>query len=291
MLVIFINVFVMHEFLLKINEPENYYDGKGDTTLPSPKEVLLFLRQQKLTLQQHALQNRSHHRFVLLFNLGTEGHVHLDDLVLAIKPGQALLILPYQFHHFSRLASNDLQWLFCTFELEAQTLLEPLKNRIIDTNKEMQDLLEQLLKTWSTPPSELQTLRLQAGILSLLLSMSQVCEQNSPPDLPDTNYNLLSKVNQLMANWKGRTVSIEDIAGATSYSTSRLRAIFKQSAGIPLGSYLKNYRLNRAMALLRTSSMSITEIATEAGFASPQAFSRSFRKETGGTPRSYRSKN
>jgi len=64
--------------------------------------------------------------------------------------------------------------------------------------------------------------------------------------------------------------------------------IFKQAAGIPLGSYIKNYRLNHAMALLRTSKMSITEIAIQAGYASPQAFSRSFRKETGNTPRSYR---
>jgi len=86
-------------------------------------------------------------------------------------------------------------------------------------------------------------------------------------------------------------MSIEDFANATNYSASRLRTIFKRAAGIPLGSYLKNYRLNRAMALLRTSNMSISEIATETGFTSPQAFSRSFRKETGVTPRSYRSTN
>ena len=280
----------VQDSLLNINEPKNYFGGKGVGSLPNPKRILLFLREDKYTLQQHALQNRSHHRFVLLFNISTVGHVHLDDLVLPIEPGQALLTLPYQFHHFSKLASTDLQWLFCTFELEAQTLFEPLKNRIINTNAEMQGTLEQLLRAWNMPTSELQTLHVQAGILSMLLAMSQVCEQNEPSHLPDTTYNLVSTINRLMAHWRGRTVSIEDIAAATNYSASRLRTIFKRAAGIPLGSYLKNYRLNRAMALLRTSSLSISEISTETGFASPQAFSRSFKKETGGTPRSYRYK-
>ncbi len=59
---------------------------------------------------------------------------------------------------------------------------------------------------------------------------------------------------------------------------------------IPLGSYIRNFRLNRAMALLRTSSLSIADVAEEAGFGSPQAFSRIFRRETGQTPRDYRGK-
>ena len=42
------------------------------------------------------------------------------------------------------------------------------------------------------------------------------------------------------------------------------------------------------MALLRTTALSIADIAAEAGFGSPQAFSRVFKKETGQTPRNYR---
>jgi len=91
-----------------------------------------------------------------------------------------------------------------------------------------------------------------------------------------------------MEQWRGRTVGISDIADAMGYSGSRLRVLFKQAAGITLGAYIKNFRLNRAMSLLRTSTLSISEIANEAGFASPQAFSRNFKKETGLTPRNYR---
>ncbi|MGB2402248.1 MAG: AraC family transcriptional regulator [Akkermansiaceae bacterium] len=278
----------MRESLLKLEDPDNYYAGSGKTTLGSPMRILCFLRKNKHVLQKHALQNRSHHRFVLLYNLGTEGQVHLDDAVSPIKPGQVILIHPYQFHHFSGLQSHDLCWLFCTFELEEQSILEPLKNRVIDTNKELDILLEQMLEIWHHKPSELQALRLQASLLSLILTLKQICQQSEPDHAKETEESLLNTVNQLMAKWRGRPVSIEEIAAATKYSTSRLRVVFKQAAGIPLGSYIKNYRMNHAMALLRTTSKSITEIASQAGFASPQAFSRSFRKETGKTPRSYR---
>ena len=278
----------MREYLLKLEEPNDYYVGAGEARLTSPMRVLCFLREGKHVLQKHALQSRSHHRFVLLYNLGTEGQVHLDDTVLPIKSGQAILIHPYQFHHFSGLKSDDIRWLFCTFELEEQSLFHPLKNRVLNTSKELDTLVEQMLEIWHQKPTELQALRLQTSLLSLLLNLKQLGQQHEADHIADTDESLLSTVNQLMAKWRGRPVSIEEIAAATKYSASRLRVVFKQAAGIPLGSYLKNYRLNHAMALLRTSSMSITEIATQAGFASPQAFSRSFRKETGKTPRSYR---
>lgn len=280
----------MREDLLRINEPSDYYAGVGTANLPDPLQVLFFLRENKSKLQQHAIQNRSHHRFVLLFNMGTEGHVHVDDLELPIKPGQALMILPYQFHHFSKLKSRRLRWLFCTFELEDPSILESLRNRALDADNEVTTLLEQLLEIWHAPSSELQTMRLQAGLLCLLLSLRQLGEHSEPGLLPETEDNLLRKINRLMAQWRGRTVNIVDVADAMGYSPSRLRTIFKQAAGVTLGAYLKNYRLNRAMALLRTSSLSISEIASEAGFASPQAFSRNFKKETGFTPRSYRSR-
>jgi len=86
----------------------------------------------------------------------------------------------------------------------------------------------------------------------------------------------------------GRPVVVADLAETMGWSTSRLRVLFKEAAGIPLGSYIQNYRLNYAMSLLRTTKMPVAAIAEEAGFGSPQAFSRVFKKEIGKPPRLYR---
>jgi len=271
--------------LLELEEPEDYFKGAGKDQLPTPTDILLFFRPTREKLQQKALQNRSHHRFVLAFNLKTKGHVNVDHLSLPFAPGQALLIHPYQFHHFSQLESPNLHWLFYTFELEPGTFLEPLRNRVTNLSEKTQQLMTQLLLEWH---QEHHPEALQAILLHLLLSLKLDLRKTST-DLPsEPNDRLLRNINRLLAEWRGKTVIVADVADALNLSESRLRAVFKESAGIPLGSYIQNYRLNRAMALLRTTSLPIADVAEDAGFGSPQAFSRIFKKETGQTPRTYR---
>lgn len=278
----------MDDALLQIEEPTDYFKGRGHTSLPTPKNLLCFLRTEKRKLQQEALQNRSHHRFVLAFNFKTEGHIHVDNLALPFRPNQALLILPYQFHHFSLQNSTQLKWLFLTFELDPRTFLEPLRNRVVDVSKKTESALEELLKEWHQPHAELQAEQLQTNLLHLLLSLKQD-RQLSATDLPpEPEDHLLRSVNRFMAERHGQTVVVADLADALNYSESRLRVLFKEAAGIPLGAYIQNYRLNRAMSLLRTSTLSIADVAEDAGFGSPQAFSRVFKNETGTTPRNYR---
>lgn len=279
----------MNDKLLQIKEPDDYFSGVGQNQLPTPTHVLLFLRTNKGMLQQEALQNRSHHRFVLAINLETAGHVHVDNLVLPFKPGQALMILPYQFHHFSQLAAHDLKWLFCTFEFEPRTFLEPLRNRVVDIGIKTKKAYEELLTEWHQPQTELQAEQLQADLLHLLLSLKQDCHETNSDLPPEPEGNLLRSVNRFMAERRGQAVVVADLARALDYSESRLRVLFREAAGIPLGAYIQNYRLNRAMALLRNTDRCIADIAEEAGFGSPQAFSRIFKNATGHTPRAYRS--
>jgi len=280
--------------LLEIEEPQDYFSGIGrNTSLPTPANILLFLRTTRKKLQQEALQNRSHHRFVLMFNLKTAGKVHVDNLVLPLDPGQALLVLPYQFHHFSQLASNGLQWLFCTFELVHETFLEPLRNRVLDAREGSMAALNMLLVEWQRCScdghrSEIQEAQLQAALMHLLFSLKQDLQASAADLPPEPSDSLLRTINRLMSEWRGRPVVVADLADEIGFSTSRLRTLFKEAAGIPLGSYILNYRLNRAMALLRMTDLPVAGVAEEAGFGSPQAFSRTFREKTGLTPRAYR---
>lgn len=72
-----------------------------------------------------------------------------------------------------------------------------------------------------------------------------------------------------------------DLDEAVGLSESRLRFLFKESSGIPLGSYIQNYRINRALNLLQSTSLSIADISADAGFGSPQAFSRILKTKLG----------
>ncbi len=277
----------MNHALLPSENPSSYFTGVGSSPLPVPVRVLLFLRTAKSDLQQNALQNRSHHRFVLLFNLKTAGHVHVDNLTFPLEPGEAMLIMPYQFHHYSHLASTELQWLFCTFDLSSATLPEPLRNCVIKTGSATRRALTALLEAWKSPASDVQAAQVQTGLLQLVLSLKKDRQQYGKGPVSETRNPLLQTVNQLLAEQRGRSV-VKSIAGSLRLSESRARALFKEAAGIPLGKYLLNYRIHRAMALLQTTDLPIASVAEEAGFGSPQAFSRVFKRETGQSPRVYR---
>jgi len=278
----------MKQSLLQIGEPEDYLSGCGFGTPPMPMNIVFFVRRSKIRLQQGSFRDRSHHRFVLIFNLKTKGNVHLDNLVLPLRAGQALVIHPFQFHHFSHLDAIDIKWIFCTFELKSDKFLEPLRNRVIDIDDKTRQALETLLTEWHAPRTELQAQQLQTCLLRLLLSLQQNYRQTASDLPPEAQDNLLRTVNRLLSEWRGRTVVVADLADAIGYSESRLRILFKEAAGMPLGSYIQHYKLNRAMALLRTSELPIADVAEEVGFGSQQAFSYTFKKKTGHTPRAYR---
>lgn len=278
----------MEAHVSRIPDPENYFTGVGDSELPTPRRVLLFVRRDRSSLQREELRNRSHHRFVLVCNLRTPGLVHVEHLTLSFQPGQALVIHPHQFHHYSHLATHDLQWLFCTFELDYPGFLEPLRNHVVPLADSSRDALGGLLESWSHPGSELQAQVVQTDLLNLLLHLKTDWQASMTAPPVDATDNLLRDVNRLLTEWKGRPVGVGDVARALAASPSHLRARFRELAGVPLGRYLLNYRVTHAMALLRTTNRSIADVADEAGFGSPQAFSRMFKKETGQTPRAYR---
>lgn len=279
---------------MNLEEPRDYWAGIGDhTVLPIPTNILFFLRKTRTMLQQEALQNRSHHRVVLMFDLAAAGSVHVDHLLLPLQPGEALLVLPYQFHHFSHLASEELEWVFCTFEMAEGPFLEPFRNRVLSPRRGSIQALNLLLTEWrrcqdAGGRGEMQEMQLQIALFYLLISLRDDLQAQAFDLPPEPEGKLLRSVNRLMSEWRQRQVSTSDLADALGMSASRLRAVFKETAGVSLGRYILNYRLNRAMALLRTSDLPISEIAEEAGFGSPQAFSRIFRQKIGQTPRDYR---
>jgi AraC-like DNA-binding protein len=64
----------------------------------------------------------------------------------------------------------------------------------------------------------------------------------------------------------------------------RMKRVF----GLTTGQWLLKSRISRAGALLADSSLSIADVALEAGYADQSAFTRQFRRSTGLSPSEYR---
>lgn len=65
---------------------------------------------------------------------------------------------------------------------------------------------------------------------------------------------------------------------------------FKQTFGETPGRYLQRRRIERAMALLRTSELTVGAVCVEVGFASAATFARQFKEIVGETPSAFRAR-
>jgi transcriptional regulator GlxA family with amidase domain len=74
------------------------------------------------------------------------------------------------------------------------------------------------------------------------------------------------------------------LARVSGVSEAHFARSFKEAFGVPPHRYLLTRRVERAVALLRDTDLSITQIAFETGWESLGTFGRTFRDITGESP-------
>lgn len=98
---------------------------------------------------------------------------------------------------------------------------------------------------------------------------------------------LIEQVDDYIVRNIRRRLTVEEIAEFFHYSRTRLSTLYKQIKGIGINEAISQAQLRQAKLLLVNTDKSITEIAEELGFSSPQYFSRKFTKMVGVAPSHY----
>jgi AraC-like DNA-binding protein len=265
-------------------EPGNYHLGRTAAGAELPANLLLFSRR---LLGAHHQHDNQHHRYMLLVSLRTAGDVCLNERALHLGEGQALLVFPYQLHHYLTL-ETPLDWLFITFELADATPLLPLRNRPVTVPARTVPLLDGLLRAWAQPAGE----RRLALLLALALDDLATTAGAAPP-LPERSAPLghavlLERVNRYVYAHLAERIAIRDLARAMHLSPSRLGTLFRRQLGLSPARYVRRVKLHHAARLLHTSGLDVSEVAARTGFASLFAFSRAFKTVVGVAPSHYR---
>jgi AraC-like DNA-binding protein len=91
----------------------------------------------------------------------------------------------------------------------------------------------------------------------------------------------------LMADWRNPP-TITRLSRQVGLNTTKLKRGFKITFGCTLFEFTHQLRMQRALALLQDTDMSIGEVAREVGYGSLSAFSAAFHREIGFRPSSFR---
>ena len=85
-------------------------------------------------------------------------------------------------------------------------------------------------------------------------------------------------------------LSLMGVADNFNIGDSALSSLFKQSMGINFSVYVENVRLEKAKILLKTTDLTVGDIAQKVGYSSANSFCRAFKRVTGKNASSYRAK-
>lgn len=104
--------------------------------------------------------------------------------------------------------------------------------------------------------------------------------------------NAFTEVGDELLNYIARNcherLTLVDTAKKCSYNTAYFSRKFKDFAGMTFTAYLKKVRIEKAMALLRTTELKISQITEQVGYSDKTKFFAHFNSITGMTPLQYR---
>ena len=132
---------------------------------------------------------------------------------------------------------------------------------------------------------------LHVELSQLLLRWSvELSESGSTPILPPTRKSsgFWQRFQNQLESLSPEDLRVEPLARGLNLSERHLRGKFLEQFGTSIGSYLRNYRIRRATALLTSSELSLAEIADRCGYRSVSSFCRAFKEQTGSTPSEFR---
>lgn len=99
----------------------------------------------------------------------------------------------------------------------------------------------------------------------------------------------IASLTQFIRNNFDKELHIDDFIKHTRLSRHYLIHVFERQIGMSPYRYLHMCRVNHAQVLLKTTDMTVAEIAYSIGYSSPAVFIRHFKSFNGVTPRIYRS--
>lgn len=88
-----------------------------------------------------------------------------------------------------------------------------------------------------------------------------------------------------------KSITLQELADIAALSPYYFSRVFARETGMTPHKYLISTRMANAKFLLKTSLMSVKEIAIRSGFSDESGFCTAFKKQEGMTPKEYRSSN
>ena len=125
---------------------------------------------------------------------------------------------------------------------------------------------------------------IKASIEALTVAVNKIDELKNVNECKDER--MVEIMNYIQANYLD--VSLDDLAEKFFLSKPYLSKYIKEKSGMTFGDIVKKVRMKKARALLKSSSMTVENIALTVGYQNVEHFNRLFKKAYNITPVQFR---
>ena len=205
-------------------------------------------------------------------------HPIVKNTVICAKPGQIRHTrLPFKCYYIHIIVSEG----------ELFDILSSFPSYIkIDGRDEIRKIFIELCEHYSAGISR-DELMIQSLILKLIYSLSRhVREEVSYKPRRNNRYVIEDTIEYIKDNLVA-DLSLEALSKRANFSPIYFHKLFRASTGKNLREFTEDQRIKKAIDLLVSTDMNLTEIAYECGFSSQSYFSYVFKRKTGQAPREY----
>lgn len=234
-------------------------------------------RVQGMTFGRHL-----HYSFEFFYVCKGSVSCTINDRAYEVREGEAVLVLPNQSHSYHTPEFSDAIML----------IFDPIY--INEFYKLIRDK-EFVYPVFRPNEPRLFSLPEAKDIFSWKSVLYALCAQASAQcklqPSSHKNNHLIERVIEYISQNLDTPLRLEQLAENLGYSYHYLSNCIKDNFGMNFCTLVNQYRVDLAASLLRTTDLTITEVAARSGFSTIRSFNRVFKQLQGITPSDFINRN
>lgn len=246
-------------------------------------------RQEKCNYYWDCNNRLDHETFIFQYTLSGCGEIKINGEVHSLPEGSAFMAsVPSDCQYYLPESSEEWRFIFITLVGEEAKRCWDFVNEkygqvfnIADDNDLIQQLISIYVSIIGSQPKD------SYGISSKAYEFITHCYRHfelnpviTDDEMPDDIKKALLFIEENFAN----QLSVDEISEYLQLSNAHLSRKFKLHVGMSPLNYLNNFRIKKAINLLKTTQKSIKDISELLGYSDANYFCKVFRKTTGIAP-------
>ncbi len=246
-----------------------------------------------------------HNELELIYCTAGIGKITIQGIAYELYEGDLMIILPQQVHGIEALQNHfeyyNVLFQFsllaeeCSSDPVYEQYFAPLEDGLLSVppvikqgSPESEQLSRYLLPLLDE--DKIGTLlRIKSNLFGIMDVLSSLAIPATPLSASSHKANqLLRHAISYINHHYTEKITVSEMASCCGYSESHFMKRFREMAGISFSQYLIQLRLEKSTTLLRTSDLSLLEIALACGFSNASHFTRTFERQYHMVPSKYR---